>query len=178
VAGQESGDAFARPRILITVAAGSLLAFLMGLALQLPAADGDRFWVSDRQRYPLIADNLVEHGAYNADPAYGRRLDRGNPIVPYTLRAPGYPFFLAALFLLGHAGFGMPAYRALGRRRLAFAAVARFLNGLAEWLVILHVPAMLASIAILGLRRSGTVSASSGCLRGSRSRRARARFAS
>jgi len=203
VAGRESGDAFARPRILI--AAGLLLAFLMGLAVQLPAADGDRFWVSDRQKYPLIAYNLVEHGVYHADRAYGRLLERDDPIVPYTLRAPGYPFFLAAvfglspafdgvdprclitdgcpgatalrldvqrasavvagllvastalaagaafggwpvaiaacllmlfsvpnndqsrlaaLFLLGHAGFGMLAYRALGRRRLAFAAAS------------------------------------------------------
>jgi hypothetical protein len=203
VAGRESGDAFARPRILI--AAGLLLAFLLGLAVQLPAADGGRFWVSDRQKYPLIAYNLVEHGAYHSDPAYGLRLERGDAIVPYALRAPGYPFFLAsvfamsrhfdgvdptclitdgcpgatalrrdvqrasavvaallvpatavvagvafggwpaaiaacvlvlfsvpnndqsrlaALFLLGHAGFGMLAYRALGRRRLAFAAAS------------------------------------------------------
>jgi len=33
------------------------------------------------------------------------------------------------------------------------AALARFLNGLAEWAVIFHVPAMFASIAVLGLRR-------------------------
>ncbi|MBW2287708.1 MAG: hypothetical protein JRG80_13175 [Deltaproteobacteria bacterium] len=203
MAGREGGDAFARPRILI--AAGLLLAFLLGLAVQLPAANGDRFWVSDRQKYPLIAYNLVEHGAYYAKQDYGRRLERDEPIVPYALRAPGYPFFLAAvfamsrhfdgvdpqclitdrcpgatavrrdvqrasavvaallvpatallvgvafggwpaavaacvlmlfsvpnndqsrlaaLFLLGHAGFGMLAYRAVGRRRFAFAAAS------------------------------------------------------
>jgi hypothetical protein len=203
VAGRDGERSSARSRIL--VAAGLLLAFVVGLATQLPAANGDRFRVSDRQKYPMIAYNLVVHGAYHADKNYGDRLERGKPIIPYLLRAPGYPFFLAAvfsmsphfdrvdpqclvtdqcpgatavrrdvqrasavvaallvsatalvvgtmfggwpagavacvlmlvsvpnddqgrlaaLFLLGHGAFGMLAYRAVGRRRIAFAAAS------------------------------------------------------
>jgi hypothetical protein len=96
VAGRDGEEASARSRILI--AAGLLLAFVLGLAMQLPAANGNRFWVSDRLKYPMIAYNLVVHGAYYAKNDYGGRLERGEPIHPYFLRAPGYPFFLAAVF--------------------------------------------------------------------------------
>jgi hypothetical protein len=182
-----------------------LLAFVLGLAMQLPAANGDSFNVSDRRKYPMIAYNLVVNGAFDAERDYGGRLERGEAIPPYLLRSPGYPFFLAAifrvsphfdgveprclvtdrcpgatavrrdvqrtsavvaallvpvtalvvgmmfggwpaatvacvlmlfsvpdndqsrlaaLFLLGHAAFGMLAYRDVGRRRIAFAAAS------------------------------------------------------
>jgi hypothetical protein len=187
------------------VAAGLSLAFVLGLAMQLPAANGDRFRVSDRQKYPMLAYNLVVHGAYDPHKDYASQLESGEPIRPHVLRAPGYPFFLAAvfslsphfdgvaprclvrdrcpgatavrrdvqrasavvaallvpgtalvvgtmfggwpaaiaacfltlvsipnndqsrlaaLFLLGHGGFGMLAYRAVGRRRIAFGAAS------------------------------------------------------
>jgi hypothetical protein len=187
------------------VATGLLLAFVLGLATQLPAANGDRFRVSDRRKYPMLAYNLVVHGAYHPDKDYRGQLESGKPIKPHLLRAPGYPFFLAAvfsmsphfdrvapqclvrdhcpgatavrrdvqrasavvaallvsatalvvgtmfggwsaatvacvlmlvsvpnndqsrlaaLFLLGHGAFGMLAYRAVGRRRIAFAAAS------------------------------------------------------
>jgi len=203
VASRDGEEARARSRIL--VAAGLLIAFVLGLALQLPAANGDQFRVSDRRKYPMIAYNLVVHGVYDAKRGYGGRLERGEAPPPYVMRSPGYPFFLAAvfsmsphfdgvtprclvtdrcpeatalrrdvqrasavvaallvpatalvvgtmfggwpaatvasvlmlfsvpdndqsrlaaLFLLGHAAFGMLAYRAVGRRRIALAAAS------------------------------------------------------
>ena len=150
MAGREGGDACARSRILI--AAGLLLAFVLGLAVQLPAADGDRFWVSDRQKYPLIAYNLVEHGAYYANQDYGRRLERGNPIVPYALRAPGYPFFLAAVFAMSRHFDGVDPQCLITDRCPGATAVRRDVQRASAVVAALLVP---ATVLLVGLAFGG-----------------------
>lgn len=146
MAGREAGDALARPRILI--AAGLLLAFASGLAVQLPAANGDRFWVSDRQKYPLIAYNLVEHGAYHAGQDYGQRLARGDPIVPYVLRAPGYPFFLAAVFALSRHFDGVDPRCLITDRCPGAVAVRRDVQRASAVVAALLAPATALVVAV------------------------------
>ena len=80
MAGRDGEEASARSRI--PIAAGLLLAFVLGLATQLPAANGNRFRVSDRLKYPMIAYNLVAHGAYYAKNDYAGRLERAGRLFP------------------------------------------------------------------------------------------------
>ena len=150
VAGRKGGDACARSRILI--AAGLLLAFVLGLATQLPTANGNRFRVSDRQKYPLIAFNLLEHGAYYAQQDYGRRLERGEPIVPYVLRAPGYPFFLAAVFSMSRHFDGVDPQCLITDRCPGAVAVRRDVQRASAVVAALLVPAtaLLVGVAFGG----------------------------
>jgi hypothetical protein len=159
VAGREGGDAFARSRILI--AAALLLAFVLGLAVQLPAANGDRFWVSDRQKYPLIAYNLVEHGAYYANEDYGRRLSRGAPIVPYVLRAPGYPFFLAAVFAMSRHFDGVDPGCLITDRCPGAAALRRDVQRASAVVAALLVP---ATALVVGVAFGGWYAAAAACV--------------
>jgi hypothetical protein len=159
VAGREGGDAFARSRILI--AAALLLAFVLGLAVQLPAANGDRFWVSDRQKYPLIAYNLVEHGAYYANQDYGRRLSRGDPIVPYVLRAPGYPFFLAAVFAMSRHFDGVDPRCLITDRCPGATALRRDVQRASAVVAALLVP---ATALVVGVAFGGWFAAAAACV--------------
>ncbi len=65
----------------------------------------------DSPGYMLLAKNLVEHGAFS--------LSDTSPYIPSNIRTPGYPLFLAIIYLIFHSFF--PAIF-FGAAAAAFAA--------------------------------------------------------
>jgi 4-amino-4-deoxy-L-arabinose transferase-like glycosyltransferase len=114
----------------------TLGAFLLRLEYN-RVTEGDNPVRADARQYVIYGFNLAHHGTFSQDAP--SRLPGAKPPVPDSFRSPGYPLFLAGVFLLGdERGF-------LERALLAQAVVGALLVPLTCLLGLSFLPAWAAA---------------------------------
>ena len=83
-----------RRRIVVTAA----LLGVLTLVLLWPGI-GSRVFGGDHQQNSYLAYNIIHHGEFHFRPDVAEILERGGSLSLYMRREPGYPLYLAALFV-------------------------------------------------------------------------------
>lgn len=90
---KDNSSSSAQRKLIVQIMLVFLAAFLIrGLILVTIGKDTRKLYTFDSIEYVTLAENLINHGIFSQE--------QSPPLLPDTMRTPGYPLFISAIFLM------------------------------------------------------------------------------